>query len=110
LIIKGILWRRAMYDFACTSIPTRRIFLKIHIWEITHTSYKHCKCLGGRAAALDALQVPATHNHNRTLDDRDCYVVIAAAVETLCTYMTTIVCGDAWLNAYNRVSGCPLLV
>jgi hypothetical protein len=99
-----------MYDFACISIPTRRISLKIHIWETTHSCYTHCKCLGSRAASPDALHAPPTHNYNRTLDDRDCYVVIAASVETLCTYMTTTVCGDACLNAYNGVSGGPLLV
>ena len=109
-IIKRILWGRGMYDFACTLIPTRRIFLKIHIWETTHTCYKHCKCLGGRAAAPDAIQVSPANNLNTTLDDRNCYVVTAASVETLCTYMTTIVCSDTCLNAYNGVSQCPFLV
>ena len=51
-----------------------------------------------------------THNYNRTLDDRVCYMVIAASVQTLRTYMNTMVCGDTCLNAYNGVSGCPLLI
>jgi hypothetical protein len=107
-IIKGTLWGRAICDFACILIPTRRIFLKIHIWETTHTCCKHCKCLGGRDAAPNALEVP--HNYNRTLDDYDCYMLIAASVETLGTYRNKIVCGDACLKAYTRVSGCSLLV
>ena len=91
-----------MYDFARISFPTRRIFLKIHnIWE---TCYKHCKCLGSRDVAPDALEFPPTHYCNRNLDDCDCYMVRVASVETLCTYMNTIVCGDACLNAYNEVS------
>ena len=99
-----------MYDFSCISIPTRRIFLKIHILETTHTYYHHCKCIGSRDAAPDALEVPPTHNYNRTLDYHNCYMVRAASVQTLRPYMGTIVCGDACLNAYNRASWYPLLV
>jgi hypothetical protein len=109
-VIKGTLQGTPMYGFACILIPTRRIFLKIRIWETTHTCYQHCKCLGSRDAPPDVLEVPPTHNYNRTLYYRYCYMVRAASVETLRRCISTIVCGDACLNDYNGASWCPLLV
>jgi hypothetical protein len=98
-----------MYDFACISIPTRRIFLKIHIWETTHSCYQYCVFAVEMLHQMP-LRFPPTHNYNRTLYDCDCYMVIAASIETLHIYMKMIVCGDACLSAYNGVSECPLLV